>query len=155
VLSGYGGGFALGAAAGQPTPRPNGRVLVFRLGGTATLPEFSMTTAAVHAPTERFSDDQVSDGRLLYTQNCYRCHGAGAQSAGVLPDLRRSGALADHAAWSAIVNDGALESQGMVGFKRWLTPVQIEDIRAYIALKAKIAADHDESVPQAATPANK
>jgi hypothetical protein len=29
----------------------------------------------------------------------------------------------------------------MVGFKRWLTSEQIESIRAYIALKAKIAAD--------------
>jgi quinohemoprotein ethanol dehydrogenase len=73
----------------------------------------------------------------------------------VLPDLRRSGALADRAAWSAIVNDGALESQGMVGFKRWLKPEQIEDIRAYVALKAKIAADQHESVPQVTTPASK
>ncbi len=141
VLSGYGGGFALGAGAGQPTPRPNGRVLVFRLGGAAALPEFSMVASALNPPKERFSDDQVSAGRLLYTQNCYRCHGAGAQSAGVLPDLRRSGSLGDQAAWSAIVNDGALESRGMVGFKRWLSPEQIEDIRAYVALKAKIAAD--------------
>jgi quinohemoprotein ethanol dehydrogenase len=59
----------------------------------------------------------------------------------VIPDLRRSGALANRVAWSAIVSNGALESKGMVGFKRWLTPEQIESIRAYIALKAKIAAD--------------
>jgi quinohemoprotein ethanol dehydrogenase len=110
--------------------------------------------AALNPPTELFSDTEVNEGRLLYTQNCYRCHGAGAQSAGVLPDLRRSGALADRVAWGAIVNDGALESKGMVSFKRWLKPEQVEDIRAYVALKAKIAADH-EAHSAAAAPAVK
>ena len=151
VVEGYGGAFGLGEGADKPKPRPNGRVLVFRLGGKATLPETSHAIAPVHAIAERFSDDQVNDGRLLYTQNCFVCHGAGAQSAGVLPDLRRSGALADRAAWSAIVHDGVLESQGMVSFKAYLTPAQIEDIRAYVALKAKIAADQLD--PTSAAPA--
>jgi quinohemoprotein ethanol dehydrogenase len=152
VVSGYGGGFGLGAAADKPTSRPNGRLLAFRLGGEATLPEVARALAPLDRVTERFSDGQVNDGRLLYTQQCYRCHGAGAQSEGVLPDLRRSPALADRAAWSAIVNDGALESQGMVSFKRWLSPAQIEDIRAYVALKATIAADAGDSSAPAAAP---
>jgi quinohemoprotein ethanol dehydrogenase len=152
VVAGYGGGFGLGAATKQPTPRPNGRLLVFRLGGEATLPEMQSTLAPLHPPSERFSDDQVNAGRLLYTENCFRCHGAGAQSAGVVPDLRRSGALANKAAWDAIVNDGALESKGMVGFKPWLTPAEIEDIRAFIALKAKIAAEQSDPQNPAASP---
>jgi quinohemoprotein ethanol dehydrogenase len=151
VAEGYGGGFGLGEGADTPKPRPKGRMLAFRLGGAATLPAAPLGVAPVHAIAERFSDDQVNDGRLLYTQNCYVCHGAGAQSAGVLPDLRRSAALADRAAWSAIVHDGVLESKGMVSFKAWLSPTQIEDIRAYVALKATIAADHPD--PTAAWPA--
>lgn len=139
VLAGYGGGFGIGEPADQPKFRPNGRMLVFRLEGQAKLPEVKGAVAALNPPTESFSDTQVDSGRLLYTQNCYRCHGAGAQSAGVLPDLRRSAALSDRNAWRSIVSDGALESAGMVSFKRWLTPEQIEDIRAYVALKAKIA----------------
>jgi quinohemoprotein ethanol dehydrogenase len=141
VVAGYGGGFGLGEGAEHPTHRPNGHVLVFRLGGDAKLPVAQQTSLTAPNPaTDHFSDGQVNDGRLLYTANCYRCHGAGAQSAGVVPDLRRSSALADRAAWRGIVLDGALESAGMVSFKRWLTAEQVEDIRAFVSLKAKIAA---------------
>jgi quinohemoprotein ethanol dehydrogenase len=144
VVSGYGGGFGIGEGADRPTSRPNGRMLAFRLGGDAKLPELQRVVAAPNPPTDHFDDKQVDSGRLLYTQNCYRCHGAGAQSAGVLPDLRRSRALSDHNAWRTIVYDGALESAGMVSFKRWLTVDEIEDIRAYVGMKAKIAAaQHD------------
>ena len=141
VVAGYGGGFGLGESASKPRYQPNGRVLVFRLNGKASLPKVEGAIASIASTPDRFTDTQVNDGRLLYTQHCYRCHGAGAQSIGVLPDLRRSGALADRMAWSTIVSNGALESKGMVGFKRWLSAEQIESIRAYVALKAKIAAD--------------
>jgi quinohemoprotein ethanol dehydrogenase len=80
------------------------------------LPELHGTVVSLHPPAERFSGSQVDNGRLLYTQHCYRCHGAGAQSAGVLPDVRRSSALADRNLWRSIVNDGALESAGK---RRW------------------------------------
>ena len=149
VVSGYGGGFGLGIGTDQPVRRPNGRLLAFRLGGTATLPDYPQSLAPLVHPTERFTDEQVNEGRLLYTQQCYRCHGAGAQSGGVLPDLRRSAALSDRAAWGAIVHDGALESRGMIGFKAWLNPQQIDSIRAFVALKAKIAADRHEPVASA------
>lgn len=141
VVAGYGGGFGLGEGAEKPTFRPNGRVLVFALNGQAQLPKAEGAVLPLNPPTERFTDTQINRGRQLYTDNCYRCHGAGAQSAGVLPDLRRSSALQHRDAWSSIVNDGALESKGMIGFARWLSKDQIEDIRAYVALKAKIAAD--------------
>ncbi|WP_246038981.1 PQQ-dependent dehydrogenase, methanol/ethanol family [Peristeroidobacter soli] len=152
VVAGYGGGFGIGEGAEKPTFRPNGRVLAFRLEGQAQLPKVEGGIAPLNPPTERFTDTQVNSGRLLYTQNCYRCHGAGAQSAGVLPDLRRSGALASRDAWRAIVRDGALESRGMIGFSRWLSPEQVEDIRSYIALKAKIAASVSAQQPTATQP---
>ena len=144
VVAGYGGGFGLGEASDKPTRRPNGRVLVFRLDGQATLPKVETAIAALNPPQERFTDEQVNSGRLLYTVHCYRCHGTGAQSAGVIPDVRRSGALGSRDAWRAIVHDGALESRGMIGFARWLSAEQVEEVRAYIALKAKIAADQDQ-----------
>jgi quinohemoprotein ethanol dehydrogenase len=149
VVAGYGGGFGIGEGADKTKARPHGRVLSFRLDGPASLPAFAGTlgaynTAAASVEGSRFDGSQVDQGRLLYTQQCYRCHGAGAQSSGVLPDLRRSAALSNRAAWNAILMDGALESAGMVSFKRWLTPEQIEDIRAYVAFKAKLAAQRDE-----------
>ncbi|HEX7854790.1 MAG TPA: PQQ-dependent dehydrogenase, methanol/ethanol family [Sphingobium sp.] len=140
VLAGYGGGFGLGESADKPTLRPNGRVLVFKLGGTARLPFTPQPIPPLNPPQETFTRPQIDSGRLLYTQQCYRCHGTGAQSAGVLPDLRRSGALNDPATWNAVLIDGILEPRGMVSFKPWLTPAQVEDIRAYVAHKAQIAA---------------
>jgi mono/diheme cytochrome c family protein len=145
VVAGYGGGFGLGEGADHPTARPNGQVLVFRLGGDAKLPQAHLQSpVSPNVPKEQFSGSQVDAGRLLYTANCYRCHGAGAQSAGVLPDLRRSNAVSNRELWHSIVSEGALESAGMVSFKRWLTPQQIEDVRAYIAFKARIAAEQSK-----------
>jgi quinohemoprotein ethanol dehydrogenase len=140
IVAGYGGGFGLGEGAPKPTARPNGRLIVFKLGGKAKLPDVKLTTAPLNPTDEAFSAAQVDNGRQLFTKHCYRCHGAGAQSAGVLPDLRRSAALSDSALWKAILIDGALEPAGMASFRDWLKPDQAEEIRAYIALKAKIAA---------------
>ena len=142
VVAGYGGGFGIGEGAEKPVARPNGRVLIFRIGGKAKLPPSVPVTPLqpINANGETFGAAQIDSGRLLFTAHCYRCHGAGAQSTGVLPDLRRSAALSDAATWRTIVIDGALEPAGMVSFKRWLNPKQAEDIRAYVSLKATIAA---------------
>ena len=147
VVSGYGGGFGLGEGQPTPTVRPNGRVLVFALDGKASLPEWSAPLAPLNPPAETFSPAQQDRGRLLYTQHCYRCHGAGAQASGVLPDLRRSTALADAALWRSILLDGLLASRGMVSFAEWLKPSEVEDIRAYVALKARIAGQQETPQP--------
>ena len=42
-----------------------------------------------------------------------------------------------------ITIDGALEPLGMISFRKWYSPQQMESVRAYVALKAKIAADRD------------
>jgi mono/diheme cytochrome c family protein len=140
VLAGYGGGFALGEGVDKPTLRPNGSVLVFKMDGKAKLAFTPQPIPPLNPPAETFAPAQIDVGRLLYTQQCYRCHGSGAQSAGVLPDLRRSGALSHPAAWRAVLIDGVLESRGMISFKPYLTPDQVEDVRAYVAHKAQIAA---------------
>ena len=140
VVAGYGGGFGLGESADTPKARPNGRVLVFKLGGTDKLPAFEPGEAPpLTITSESFTTAQIDSGRLLYTQQCYRCHGSGAASVGVLPDLRRSGALASRDAWRAVLVDGALESRGMISFSKWLSEAQIEDIRAYVAHRARLA----------------
>ena len=58
-------------------------------------------------------------------------------SSGVLPDLRRSGALADKDAWHGIVIGGALKDRGMVSFAKWITPAQAEAVRAYVGSHAR------------------
>jgi quinohemoprotein ethanol dehydrogenase len=143
VLAGYGGAYGIGVAADQAKARPNGRVLIFKLGGKAKLPAFRKALASYNVPAESFTKAQVDEGRFIYTDQCARCHGHGGQSAGVTPDLRRSGALGDAAAWKAITIDGALEPLGMISFSKWYSPAQMESVRAYVALKAKLAADRD------------
>ena len=54
----------------------------------------------------------------------------------MLPDLRSSAMIGDAAAWRAIVIDGALTDNGMVGFSKDLTPNDAEAIRAYVVQRA-------------------
>ena len=143
VLAGYGGAYGIGVAADEAKVRPNGRVLIFKLGGGAKLPPVRGSLAPPTIVAESFTKAQVDSGRFVFTDQCGRCHGHGAQSAGVLPDLRRSAALSDPALWRSIVLDGALESAGMRGLKQWVSPEQAESVRAYVSLKAKILAAHD------------
>lgn len=146
IVAGYGGGFGLGEGVDKPVVRPNGRVFVFRLGGKATTPgPVEQYLSPLNPPEETFTQGQIDRGRLLFTTNCYRCHNAGAQSTGVLPDLRRSSAISDDELWKSILLEGILESSGMISFKDWLTPQEVEDIRAYIAHKADIAKQHEHN----------
>jgi hypothetical protein len=58
-------------------------------------------------------------------------------SSGVLPDLRRSGALSDAGTWKDIVHDGQFTARGMIGFSQWLSAADVEAIRAYVGEAAK------------------
>jgi quinohemoprotein ethanol dehydrogenase len=80
----------------------------------------------------------VAHGRVLFTDNCAPCHGMGAWSAGVVPDLRRSGALGDTVAWRAVAMDGALQDEGMISFKSFLSLQDAEAIRAYVANETRV-----------------
>jgi quinohemoprotein ethanol dehydrogenase len=139
VMAGYGGAYGLAEPADKTMARPNGRLLVFKLDGSAKLPPTPEWNRPFLLVDAEFSNREIDQGRLLYTANCSRCHGGGALSGGVLPDLRRSAALGDRDLWHSIVLDGALESTGMVGLAKWLRPEDAENIRAYVAHKAKLA----------------
>ena len=82
----------------------------------------------------------IEQGRQLYVRTCVVCHGTGAVSGGVTPDLRYSPAIADARTWSSIVADGGLADQGMAGFKDNFSPEEIEAIRAYVVDRARAGA---------------
>lgn len=138
VLSGFGGPIALGggeAAWSKDGPRRNiSRVLTFRINGKApALPLKPVTSLGVLAPPPQFGDaEAIKQGRLLYLNSCGNCHGSGATSTGVLPDLRYSGAITSREAFYSIVGEGLLSGQGMVSFAKNYSPAQIETIRAYV-----------------------
>jgi len=140
VMVGYGGSLPLLLPTdNNPRPRPMGRLIVFKLNGTATVPaDQPIANPPPNPPKEIALADTVQAGRRLFTVQCQMCHGAAAMSAGVLPDLRRSGAITDKDTFKSIVIDGILKDQGMVSFAKELSPEQAEQIRAYIGNQARI-----------------
>ena len=137
VLAGW-GGLVLGSTQG-PTQRPvpQGRVLVFRLDGNASLPPIVRPELAPPNPSsDPFTAEQVAAGKQLYARRCAVCHGFGAAGGDILPDLRRAVALTDKALWQSIVQDGALRHLGMVGFANYFSPADAETIRAYVSQQA-------------------
>jgi quinohemoprotein ethanol dehydrogenase len=146
VMAGYGGAYALstGYTDGPVRPAPNGRVLVFKLGGNAKLPAPPVETLPpANPPATVFTAAQIAQGGAIFENNCGICHGAGARGGGILPDLRRSAALNDAATWQAIVHDGALKANGMVAFSPWFSPDQVEAVRGYVGEQAKALASGD------------
>ena len=136
VTTGRGGSFPLAAgyADGQARDVPNiPRVLVFKLGGKATLPALPTAAAAAGTlPAPTGTPQQIAEGHTLFGRNCQVCHGANAAGGGVLPNLQRSGALGNADAWRSILIDGALKDNGMVSFARVMTPAQAEAVRLYV-----------------------
>ncbi|ARS27510.1 PQQ-dependent dehydrogenase, methanol/ethanol family [Sphingomonas sp. KC8] len=150
VMAGLGGSYALSSPlAPDPHKRPNGRVLVFKLGGTAKLPAYQRPVMPAAPPAENWPAATVMQGEILYGGNCGFCHGPSTFSSGVIPDLRRSPALADKAMWNAILVDGLLEERGMIRFSQWLKPAEMEAIRAYVSAQARVLAAEEKGATKA------
>lgn len=141
VEVGWGGAFGLAAGQLAHDAQANRgnipRLLAFKLHGTDTMPEPPPATDLTLAPPpNKASPKVVAEGKLRYHTFCSMCHGDSAFSGGVLPDLRYSAALADPAAWQAIVHDGARSANGMVSFASQMSQADIETIRAYVIYRA-------------------
>jgi alcohol dehydrogenase (cytochrome c)/quinohemoprotein ethanol dehydrogenase len=141
VLAGWGGVFPLspsGILTEQAGPLPNiSRLLVFKLGGTAKLPPAPpLDRRPLDPPPFTGTAAQVASGAYSFGRYCSQCHNDAAIGSTVLPDLRRSAALENQDTWMAIVHDGALKANGMVGFAPSLSRPQIESIRQYVIKRA-------------------
>jgi PQQ-dependent dehydrogenase (methanol/ethanol family) len=121
------------------------RLLVYKLGGKAVLPEPVVYTPPTLNPPANFGDDTLlALGKTKYNDNCASCHGGDGRVTSVFPDLRYAGALHSPDAFKAIVIDGALEPNGMVSFRKVLKPADAEAIRAYVT---KLANDAKNAPP--------
>lgn len=140
VAGGYGGAYALTSSFNDnPGPRPNGRLFVFKLGGKASLPTIEkQARLPANPPAEKFTPAQIARGKELFERDCWVCHGPGAISSGVVPDLRRAGSLASAETWKSVVIDGILKDRGMVSFKEDLSVQDAEALRAYVAERARL-----------------
>lgn len=151
VMAGYGGAYPLTTAfEDKPRPAQNGRILAFTLDGSAKLPPFNPPQfAPANPPAETWPATVVAEGKAQYYQNCGVCHGEATVSSGVLPDLRRSGALADKALWRRVVIEGQLKDRGMASFAKYLTPSEAESIRAYVASEARLLQKEERTLVKA------
>jgi quinohemoprotein ethanol dehydrogenase len=139
VLSGWGGVFALatGEIALKAGRRSNiGRMLVFKLGGSANMPVMEEGEMPdLNPPKSTASAATIENGKRLYQRFCSGCHGDVGVSGGVIPDLRYSATLANYQ-WSDVVLGGLLQPNGMVSFKKELSRRDAEAIRAYLISRA-------------------
>lgn len=135
ITTGWGSGFSLFAGfAYDETLAPTvGKVITFKLGGTAQIADPELMPIERTVKAERFGTvEQLQRGMIQYARNCGLCHGPVAVSSGVLSDLRWSDYSGDADAWQAVVGEGVLADEGMVSFSALLTPEEIEAIRAYV-----------------------
>ena len=123
---GFGGGGGYWAPAYS-------RLLVYKLGGKAVLPEMVAYTPPPLSPPDEFgTPEQLAKGEALYNANCNSCHQNAGRVGSLFPDLRYAGPIHGAEAFKAIVIDGALEPNGMVSFRKVLKPDDAEAIRAYV-----------------------
>jgi quinohemoprotein ethanol dehydrogenase len=138
VMAGWGG--AIGLVLAQPSVKQGapGRLLVYKIGGEATLPSEAPQGLVLDPPPDAASDFEIASGLALYNQHCMRCHGLGAVSQGLVPDLRAM-SKTTHEIFDAIVLDGVLAPVGMIGFESVMTKQDSEHVRRYL-----IRAAHDQ-----------
>jgi len=147
---GWGGAFGL--AAGELALKSHiasnlPRILVYKLGGTATLPALSPAAPAVLDPPPNTAPPAtVTAGKKLYHTYCSNCHGDSATGSGILPDLRYSSVIQDAKAMDVVVRQGSLEANGMAAFKDEVSAQDLEQIRAYVIHRA----NEDKRNPAAA-----
>jgi quinohemoprotein ethanol dehydrogenase len=138
VLAGWGGGYPLmqGKDSGKSGNERNvSRMLVFKLGGSATLPQLEPRQLVLNPPADTADAATLAAGGALFGQFCGVCHGENAVGGGVVPDLRASSFLGNDFFYEIVLN-GAMKDNGMAPFKSILDHQKAESIRAYLIHRA-------------------
>ncbi|RIV85521.1 PQQ-dependent dehydrogenase, methanol/ethanol family [Aurantiacibacter xanthus] len=137
---GGGGGNPLLGSTNPPREKQPGRMVVFKLNGTATLPAPPPLAGPATDPDEVFPADKVALGAQVYGRNCIFCHGMNRQQSNIITDLRRSPVVANAQVWRAVVHDGAFLSRGMPKFDGKLSVEEVEAIRNYMGAESQALA---------------
>jgi len=124
------------ASTGYAAANGANRVLVYKLGGKATLPPAPPVVAQVLDPPGNFGDEaQHRHGQDVYERSCTGCHEGGRMFTGY-PDLNYTPALKNAAVFKAIVFDGAFRENGMMPFNKSLSVEDVEAVRSYLTARA-------------------
>lgn len=143
IAVGNGGAHWLAGGLSSPQRKPlqTGRVLVFKLGANLPYARIDTTPEPITAPVRVTSDKVILEkGAHKYAEFCAACHGFGAISGLVTPDLRRSPIVRDRDAFRQVVKDGALLPNGMPKFGPELGEEDAEAIRAFVIDEAAFLA---------------
>jgi PQQ-dependent dehydrogenase (methanol/ethanol family) len=137
VMVGEGGAGQISSPTLMPQrPRLPGRLLVFKLGGTAKAPDYVVPPQPTLDLTKVSSTGNVTNGYAVFNENCQVCHGANATGQW-LPKLTASPMIVSSADFRSVVVDGAKAHNGMASFKRFLSDSEVEDVRAFLIATAK------------------
>jgi len=131
-----------GAGQGDYFAPGYGRMLVFKVGGTATLPpKAPYTPRQLNPPPLTASADVVARGSRLYADNCSVCHGANAAPGGGrggnnAPDLGTSPFIQNQAVFDSVVLQGQRLDKGMANFSDKLSAADSAAVLAYVVSRA-------------------
>ncbi len=139
VLAGWGGvnitsGDARTSAAAKYGN--DGKLLVYKIGGTAQLEKLALRDQSIPEwPALTADAATVHKGEVSFARHCAFCHGSGAVSPGVIPDLRRMDEnIRQH--FQDIVRGGMLKDNGMASFGDLISEDDAEAIKSYIQKRA-------------------
>jgi len=146
VGAGFGSVFYLVAGFAVDNGNPfNGKIVVYKLGGKATLAKPPLTKVPFPKPPEAAASPVlVAEGHSTFNHFCLVCHGYDAIGGGVIPDLRYSPLIADAASFKAVVLGGQRKAEGMVSFAPTLKDADAEAIRAYLIKAANEGYDAEQ-----------
>ncbi len=131
-----------GTAQGDYFAPGYGRMLVFKVGGTAKLPPNApYTPRQLNPPPLTASAEVVRRGGKLYADNCAVCHGANAAPGGGrggnnAPDLGTSPFIQNQAVFDTVVLQGQRVDKGMANFSDKLKAADSAAVLAYVVSRA-------------------
>jgi PQQ-dependent dehydrogenase (methanol/ethanol family) len=143
VAAGWGASFAMSGAqlALAAGVRGGGRVLAFKLGGSAVVPPGKEPLGPVPMPTYALESnaEERERGMALFHFYCSVCHGPQAVAGGSIPDLRHL-STENHALFGGIVRGGVMQEHGMPAFGDLLNDADVRAIQAWILERARQSA---------------
>ena len=144
LLVGWGGAVAANGAINARHGWAYGvhprRLIAFSLEGRAVLPPSPPPAPPTPLAAREFGVDAslASRGSDEFFNRCQTCHGAGAVSGGVAPDLRASGVVLSAIGFAEVVRSGARVPRGMPAFRN-MTEDELLALRHYIRQRAEAA----------------
>ena len=127
-----------GTAQGNYFAPSYGRMLVFKIGGTAALPpNVTYTPPELNPPPATAAPEVIARGGEVYAANCAVCHGNnGVQQRSSFPNLTLSALLYSQEGFDQVVLQGARIQRGMASFADKLTAEDSVAVREYVIARA-------------------